>query len=76
MDSTPTTATGRSAIVAIALSKGARLTTREVACMTGLSRYGAYALLCRLCYDLPLTSVNGRWFLISAHVDAELTGTG
>jgi DNA-binding IclR family transcriptional regulator len=50
----------------VLLKDGERLTTRQVAGITGLKRQSAHRLMDRLCRvdGLPLTLADGRWQLL------------
>lgn len=56
--------TERVALVVKHLMLGDRLTTAEVARMTGLERTGAYRLLTKVSTVLSLTQENGRWYVL------------
>ena len=43
------------------LAHGEAMTTRLVAESTGLSREGAYKMLCRVSFRLPITQYEGEW---------------
>lgn len=55
----------RVAVVVWALAQGQRLTTRQVARLTGMSMRSAYALLCRISRVLPICQDdNWAWSLL------------
>ena len=59
----PETVTERVAVVVMELANGEEMTTREIAEMTGLTYFGAWRLMNRLCRvpKLSLTYSSGRW---------------
>jgi hypothetical protein len=54
----------RSALIALDLAQGARLTTREVAERTGLGYCGAYLMLSKLSAILPIYCEAGQWGML------------
>lgn len=63
---TPETPTERAGAIVVRLTRGERLTTRQVMALTGLTRGAAYNLMIRLCRvdELPLTYYGRRWQLL------------
>ena len=55
------TAQERAGKVAWLLARGARLRTREVARLVGLSERGARSMLNRLCRVMPISNCEGIW---------------
>lgn len=53
--------TERVAVVTMRLARGESATTMQVAEWTGLSRFGAWAMLTKLSRVLPLSCVDGEW---------------
>jgi alkylated DNA nucleotide flippase Atl1 len=56
------TVSERVALVVLELATGKRLTTRQVADLCGISRQGAWLLLCRISRVVPLGYGDGVWF--------------
>jgi alkylated DNA nucleotide flippase Atl1 len=56
------TVSERVALVVLELATGKRLTTRQVAELCGISRQGAWLLLCRISRVVPLGYGDGVWY--------------
>lgn len=57
----PEIPTERTALVVAALWEREKLTTREVVELTGISRQGAYDLMCRISRVLPVVQIDQQW---------------
>lgn len=56
------TPTERTAVIVALLAHGHGLTTREAAVLTGLTRHGAYVMLCRISRVFPIFQDDGgQW---------------
>ena len=58
---TPETSSERVAVVVWSLAHGARLTTRQVAELTGVKQQTAYAMMCAISRVLPLYQEKNVW---------------
>lgn len=56
--------TERISFIIWSMTLGAKLTTREIAQLLGITRAGAYLMLCRSSRAIPLVFENGRWSVI------------
>lgn len=59
------TVTMRAALVAFLLTRGACLSTAEVAQRTGLTREGAWYLMCKMSLVIPIGLKEGRWHVVT-----------
>jgi len=57
----PEIPTERTAVVVAALWERQQFTTREVAELTGLTRQGAFDLMCRIGRVLPIVQIDNTW---------------
>ena len=70
-ESTPT---GRAGYIGILLGSGKKLTTREVADMTGLTMRGVQVMLEKISIDAPIyRDDDGRWMILSNKTTDEIT---
>jgi len=60
----------RTAVVVVLLMVGRRLKTAEVAEMTGMSREGAYRLMCKISSVMTLTLDDDGWQVTKPYNDA------
>jgi hypothetical protein len=57
----PEIPTERTALVVAALWERQQLSTREAAELCGISRQGAFDLMCRISRVLPVVQIEGHW---------------
>ena len=70
-ESTPT---GRAGYIGVLLGSGKKLTTREVADMTGLTMRGVQLMLDKISLDAPIyRDDDGRWMILSDRPADEIT---
>jgi len=60
--------TERITFIIWSMTLGAKLTTREIAQLLGITPKGAYMMLCRSSRAIPLVFENGRWYVQNAKV--------
>lgn len=56
--------TERIAFIIWSMTLGAKLTTKEIAQLLGITHVGAYLMLCRSSRAIPLIFENGRWSVV------------
>lgn len=65
-DFEPETVTERVAVVVMELANGEEMTTRQVAELLGITRFGAWRIMARLCRvpALRLIQFDGKWRML------------
>lgn len=67
----PRTTRERTAYVTLALARGEKLRTADVADACGMTRQGAYKLLEAISPVVPLVLDNNEWYLLAELTDAQ-----
>ena len=66
--------TGRAGYIGVLLGSGKKLTTREVADMTGLTMRGVQVMLEKISLDAPIyRDDDGRWMIVASSPPDETT---